>query len=76
MNVPGTGPPTSGQWPQEIANAAGCPAQKIGLITLMSGWCVPPRYGSLKTYTSPCLKPSACSIVVLTDSSKVPRCAA
>ena len=32
-----TGPPTSGQWPQEIAKATGCPAQKIGRITLMSG---------------------------------------
>jgi hypothetical protein len=46
-----------------------------GVITVTSGRCVPPWYGSFSTYTSPgCMLPAFSRITVLMLSPMLPRC--
>jgi flagellar motor switch protein FliG len=46
---PGVIPPTSAWWPRAATNQAGVslPSVNTGMMTVISGRCVPPRYGAL-----------------------------
>ena len=41
--LPGSSAPTSAWWARLAAKPAGSPSWKSGVITVMSGRCVPPR---------------------------------
>jgi hypothetical protein len=69
---PGVGPPTSAWCARLALKPSTSPSARIGVITVMSGRCVPPANGSLRTHGVPSEWSS--SFTAATASGIAPRC--
>ena len=73
---PGVSPPMSAWWPREPTQKRTVPpaSSNTGVTTVTSGRWVPPRYGSLRTNTSPgAMRPALSAITALTLAPIEPR---
>src|SRR5215216_4884434 len=68
---PGVGPPTSAWWARLAAKPSRSPPSSTGVMTVMSGRCVPPANGSLSTHGVPSAWFS--SLTAATASGIAPR---